>query len=107
MKKSEILKLYIGDLKCIVESSPGRDNRIAMLQKELKQALNMPVVVPSFNFEAIAQKLNDGDVSVWTDGIAVSSDNAPEYCAYRLKAYHFHNSKRGIGTVFNMYRKKD
>jgi len=38
-----------------------------------------------FSFEGKAVKLPDGDISVWTDGVALSSDNERQ-CAYRLEA---------------------
>ena len=41
MTKVEILELYIRDLESKVGISPARNNRIAMLKDELKQALNL------------------------------------------------------------------
>lgn len=36
MTKIELLRQYIGDLKMHVPESPGRDNRIAVLEEELE-----------------------------------------------------------------------
>lgn len=36
MTKDELLRQYIGDLKMHVPESPGRDNRIAVLEEELE-----------------------------------------------------------------------
>ena len=44
MTKIELLRQYIGDLKSHVPESPGRDNRIAVLEEELEheQLQNTP-----------------------------------------------------------------
>ncbi len=42
MTKVKILELYIRDLESKVGISPARNNKIAMLENELKQSLNIP-----------------------------------------------------------------
>ena len=59
MTKVEILELYIRDLESKVGISPARNNRIAMLKEELKQALNLPAQCKSSNLNGLKTNTNE------------------------------------------------
>jgi hypothetical protein len=44
-----------------------------------------PEVEPGFTYEAEAQRIGNGEVAVWTDGVSLHADN-DRCCAFPLKA---------------------
>lgn len=83
----EIIKKEIAQRELANKHDHLRKDICTKELQELNEVVNLLAihnVMPCISFDAVAKDQANGDTAVWTDGVALSSDN-DRHCAYKLE----------------------